>query len=165
MKRLAFLVGLTVAALGCGSTYDNTYQQETQRLEAQERARQDAEMAKQQQAYDEASRYAAVVYFPLGSSVIDERGYQELTWFAQKIAGAPANSQIQVQGFADATGGETRNQELSEKRAYAVADFLTQQGIARDRLLVQGFSENFAAQPNETTEGRRNNRRVEVTLK
>ena len=86
MKRLALLVGLGVAALGCGSTYDKTYQQETQRLETQERARQDAELAQQQQAYDEASRYAAVVYFPLGSSVIDERGYQELTWFAQKIA-------------------------------------------------------------------------------
>ena len=157
-------LALALAAAGCPSAYDRTYQQETQRLEAEEAARQAQQQAEQQEAYQEAARHAAVVYFAVGSAVIGEEGYRELGWFAQQIRNAPP-AHLLVQGFADATGGETANQELSRERAVAVARYLESLGIAHERLVVQGFSENFPAADNATAPGRRNNRRVEVTLR
>lgn len=150
----------TLATLGCASAYDQAYQQETQRLEAQERARQ----AEEQAAHAEAQRYAAVVYFDVGSAVIKEDGYRELTWFTQKIRVYPA-AIVQVQGFADSTGGDALNQGLSEQRAAAVARYLTSHGIDPSRLAVQGFASESPADTNETIKGRLNNRRVEVTVR
>jgi outer membrane protein OmpA-like peptidoglycan-associated protein len=154
------VVAGTFAILGCASAYDQAYQQETQRLEAQERARQAEERA----AHAEAQRYAAVVYFDVGSAVIKEGGYRELTWFVGKMRPYP-KTVIQVQGFADSTGPDSLNQRLSEERASAVARYLTSQGIEPSRVAVQGFASEFPAASNESTKGRLNNRRVEVTVR
>lgn len=158
LAGLALLLG--ALATGCPSTYDRAYEEETQRLEGQERARQEERRA----AVEEASRYAAVVYFEVGSAVIKEEGYRELSWFADKVRDVP-EAVIQVQGFADSTGGDATNQRLSEQRAQAVARYLENQGIRPSRLVVQGFASEFAAQPNTTAAGRVNNRRVEVTVR
>lgn len=159
------LATLLVALMGCASAYDKTFEEETRRLEGEARAEQEAQRAANQAAYDEAARYAAVIYFETGSSVIGEAGYKELGWFAKQVAGAPPSTEILVQGFADSTGGETLNQGLSEARARAVAAHLDSLGIASSRLVVQGFSENFPAADNAAAAGRKNNRRVEVTLR
>ena len=148
------------ALLGCASTYDDTYRQETRRLKTQEQARQEQERA----AHAEASKYAAAVYFDVGSAVIKEAGYKELTWFVQQMRPYP-QAMFQVQGFADSTGGDALNQGLSQRRAESVARFLQNQGIDASRMAVQGFASEFAAQSNETATGRTNNRRVEVTVR
>lgn len=158
-----FLAGLLT--LGCASAYGKTYEEETRSLEAAARAEQESQRAADQAAYDEASRHAAVVYFDTGSAVIGEDGYRELGWFAKQVAGAPPRAEILVQGFADATASDALNQGLSQDRARAVASHLESLGIARSRLMVQGFSSNFPAADNAQTAGRRNNRRVEVTLR
>jgi outer membrane protein OmpA-like peptidoglycan-associated protein len=154
------MVAGALATLGCASAYDQAYQQETQRLEAQEQARRAEERA----AHAEARKYAAVIYFDVGSAVIKEQGYRELTWFVQKMRPYPKVI-IQVQGFADSTGGDTLNQNLSEERAAAVARYLMSQGIQSSRLAVQGFASEFPAGSNESAQGRLNNRRVEVTVR
>lgn len=159
MRRLTPIL-MACALLGCASAYDETYRQETQRLEAQEQARQEQERA----AHAEASKYAAVAYFDVGSAVIKEAGYKELTWFVQQMRPYP-QAMFQVQGFADSTGGDALNQELSRQRAESVARFLQSQGIGASRMVVQGFASEFAAQSNETATGRTNNRRVEVTVR
>jgi outer membrane protein OmpA-like peptidoglycan-associated protein len=105
-----------------------------------------------------------VVYFDTGSAVIKEAGYRELGWFAEKMQPFPQVS-ILIQGFADATGGDALNQKLSEQRAEAVAKHLSTLGIASPRLVVQGFASEFPAAPNETSKGRLDNRRVEVTVR
>lgn len=153
VSMLALLVGVA----SCGSTYDRAYQAETARLEVEERQR-------QRDAYDEASRYAAVVYFSTGSAVIDEAGYRELDWFVEQTAGAPPGTRVLVQGFADATGGESVNQQISDERARAVARYLESRGVPAGAIVVQGFASNFPAAGNATAADRRSNRRVEVTL-
>jgi outer membrane protein OmpA-like peptidoglycan-associated protein len=158
-RALPLLVAL-LCALGCASAYDQAYQQETQRLEAEEAARQEQERA----AHAEASRYAAVVYFGVNSAVIDEAGYRELRWLVEQLLPYP-QAMLEVQGFADATGGEEHNQQLSEQRAERVARYLVTQGIDPERIRVTGFSENFPARANETAQGRNRNRRVEVTVR
>jgi outer membrane protein OmpA-like peptidoglycan-associated protein len=150
---------LGVAASGC-SAYQRSYDQETQRLEAEEQARQAQERA----AHAEASRYAAVVTFAVGSAVVDGEGARELGWFAEQMRPFP-QAVIEVRGFTDSTGPEASNLELSGARAAGVAASLESLGFARERIVTTGFAEAFPAQSNETREGRRSNRRVEVTVR
>jgi outer membrane protein OmpA-like peptidoglycan-associated protein len=145
---------------GCPSAYQRTYEQETQQLEMQ----QQAANAQAEAAHAQASKFAAVIYFAVGSPAIDQDGYRQLTWFVQQMQPYP-QAMFLVQGFADSTGSEVNNQGLSLARAQNAASFLASQGIAPPRMLVQGFGEQYAAQSNETAQGRRNNRRVEVTVR
>ncbi len=151
---------LALCALGCSSAYDQTYNQEMGRLHNQERARQQQEEA----ARAEARQYVAVVYFNVGSSMIHEEGYRELLWFVDKIRPYP-QAYIDVKGYADSTGSEQFNQELSGQRAKNVASFLAQQGIPFEQIDPAGFSSNFPEQPNESAHGRSRNRRAEVRVR
>ncbi len=152
---------LALCFLGCASAYDQTYDQELGRLRNQERQRQDAEAANRA----EAQKYVAAVYFSVGSSMIQEEGYRELLWFTDKIAPYRNQAQIDVKGYADSTGHEQFNQELSNQRAKNVANFLAQQGIPFDHLYPVGFSSNFPEEPNQSAQGRNRNRRVEVRVR
>ncbi len=68
-----------------------------------------------------------------------------------------------VAGHTCYLGTAEHNQSLSERRAQAVADYLTGQGIASERLLVEGYREFQPIATNKTEEGRARNRRVEIT--
>ena len=157
---VAGLVAACVLLQGCPSAYQRTYEQQTQRLEQQ----QQAYIAQQKAEHAQAQRYAAVVYFAVGSATIDQDGQRQLRWFVQQMQPYP-QAIIQVQGFADSTGSEANNQGLSQQRAANVASYLTAQGIAAARIVTQGFGEQYPAASNESTKGRRNNRRVEVTVR
>jgi len=151
---------MALLAQGCPSAYQRTYERETQKLEAEQRAADAQERA----AQAEASRYAAVVYFDVGSAVIGADGQRELHWFVQKMQPYP-EAMILVQGFADSTGSEATNQALSGQRADAVASYLGGQGIDRSRLVVQRFGTDSPAASNATAGKRSRNRRVEVTVR
>ncbi len=153
-------IAVALCLMGCASAYDQTYNQEMGRLHNQERARQQREEA----AREEARKYVAVVYFNVGSSMIHEEGYRELLWFVDKIRPYP-QAYIDVKGYADSTGSEQFNQELSGQRAKNVASFLAQQGIPLDHIDPAGFSSNFPEEPNESAHGRSRNRRVEVRVR
>jgi outer membrane protein OmpA-like peptidoglycan-associated protein len=158
---LRALLGVALLLLlGCASAYQRTYDAETQKLETQQQAHDAQERA----AHAEAQRYAAVVYFESGSSRISDDGQRELRWFVDKMQPYP-QAVVLVQGFADATGGDALNQDLSRDRADAVASYLATQGIEGRRLEVTGFGSNYEAAPNASAKGRRSNRRVEVTVK
>jgi OmpA-OmpF porin, OOP family len=161
MRRgLLPLVCVALAATGCPSAYQRTYDKDLAAL--QQQAQQ--QNAQQQALYAQASKYAAVVYFAVGSAVLDQDAMRQLVWFAGQMQPYP-QANFLVQGFADSTGAEATNQQLSVDRAQAVAQFLVGQGIALSRMNVQGFGTSSAAATNATAEGRRNNRRVEVTVR
>jgi len=101
----------------------------------------------------------------VGSATIQEEGYHELLWFVDKIAPYRNQAHVDVKGYADSSGQESFNQELSSQRAKNVAAFLAQQGIPYDHIDPAGFSSNFPDQPNETAHGRSRNRRVEVRVR
>jgi outer membrane protein OmpA-like peptidoglycan-associated protein len=71
---------------------------------------------------------------------------------------------IEVAGYTDSTGTEAYNQRLSERRASAVARYLTSQGVLADRIIELGMGETHPIATNETAAGRQANRRVELTL-
>ncbi len=154
---LPLLAALMLAALGtvgCSSSPDREQQTERQRRYQ--------ELQRQQR--QEAQRFAAVVYFDSGSALVDEQGRRELDWFVEKAESFPI-AIVEVRGFTDATGSVAVNQELSRERARNVAEYLMRQGIDSKRIDVQSFGASIPAQPNDSDEGRKNNRRVEVTLR
>jgi OOP family OmpA-OmpF porin len=69
---------------------------------------------------------------------------------------------IEVQGHTDNVGGDTYNQTLSEARARAVSDWLTQHGVAAPRLSAHGYGKTKPVADNNNDEGRAKNRRVEI---
>lgn len=73
---------------------------------------------------------------------------------------------IDVVGHADSSGGADYNQGLSERRASAVADYLTRQGrVLPDRVFVAGMGSRQPIADNATAAGRAQNRRVEIILR
>lgn len=71
---------------------------------------------------------------------------------------------VEVAGHTDNIGTEAYNQDLSERRAQAVADYLVNRGIDRDRMVVRGFGETRPKVANDTPENRQMNRRVVITV-
>src|ERR1700761_9632421 len=71
---------------------------------------------------------------------------------------------VEVAGHTDNTGGAEYNQQLSERRANSVAQYLESQGLANNRVVTVGAGETRPVADNSTVEGRAANRRVELTL-
>lgn len=71
---------------------------------------------------------------------------------------------IVVSGYTDNVGSNSHNQQLSEDRANAVANYLKGKGVLAARFDVIGFGENNPVASNNTADGRALNRRVELSL-
>jgi len=71
---------------------------------------------------------------------------------------------IDVYGHTDSDGSDAYNQSLSERRATAVANYLTGRGVATARIATQGFGETQPIADNATAEGKAANRRVEIKI-
>src|SRR5690606_12899242 len=59
---------------------------------------------------------------------------------------------ITVEGHTDARASEEHNQELSERRAASVRDWLVQAGIDPARITTKGYGESVPVAPNDTPE-------------
>ena len=99
--------------------------------------------------------------FATDKAVLSGQGQKELADLAASAQGAVA---VEIVGHTDSVGGEAYNQDLSERRAVAVADFLVSQGIAPNIISVRGVGESSPVATNDTREGRQQNRRVDVTV-
>ena len=71
-------------------------------------------------------------------------------------------AKIEIQGHTDDTGKPEYNQDLSERRAQAVADYIIKKGIATDRVRAAGYGATRPIADNKTKAGREANRRVEL---
>jgi outer membrane protein OmpA-like peptidoglycan-associated protein len=71
---------------------------------------------------------------------------------------------IIIEGYTDSSGPEDYNQELSEQRAKAVGDFLVSTGVDPQRITTRGYGAADPVASNATVAGRRENRRVEITV-
>lgn len=72
---------------------------------------------------------------------------------------------VHIVGHTDSTGPAEYNQRLSERRAESVGLYLRDRGVNGDRLIYEGRGERQSVASNETAEGRRRNRRVEIFIK
>lgn len=105
------------------------------------------------------------VNFAIGSAVISAQGQAALTALAHEAVNLKGYI-VQVQGFADSSGNAAMNQQLSMARADAVIAYLIQNCNIPVRHIVapgaMGISDPTA--PNETAQGRTENRRVEIKV-
>ena len=84
-----------------------------------------------------------------------------------KISGivlAYPSLRLAVEGNTDSVGTEAFNQDLSEKRAERVRTYLTQQGVPEGSTTAAGFGKSRPIASNDTSEGRQQNRRVELIV-
>lgn len=105
------------------------------------------------------------VNFEFDSDVILPTSYTLLMEVAAEINGHPSAGKIQVAGHASSDGNDKHNQDLSERRAAAVAKFLMEKGhVVPARVVSVGFGETQPMASNATQEGKAKNRRVEFTF-
>jgi outer membrane protein OmpA-like peptidoglycan-associated protein len=71
---------------------------------------------------------------------------------------------LAIEGDTDSVGGDSYNQDLSEKRADSVRDYLAKQNIPMASMTAQGFGKTQPVASNDTAEGRQQNRRVELVV-
>lgn len=104
------------------------------------------------------------VHFEFDKAVLQSRSHELLDNVAAIIKAHPEITEIQVEGHTDAIGSEAYNQDLAQRRAAAVVDYLVGQGVARDRLTAVGYGESRPTATNDSREGRAQNRRVRFVI-
>jgi OOP family OmpA-OmpF porin len=80
------------------------------------------------------------VQFALGSATLSPEQQERMRIFAEALKRPQlANMRFRIEGHTDSIGSRASNIELSRRRAEAVADFLTSQGVPASRLIVRGY--------------------------
>lgn len=110
-----------------------------------------------------ALTFKSDVMFDTGSAVLKAGAYDEITRVAQVMNQYPETT-IQIAGHTDSVGAESTNQVLSERRAEAVKNALSAQGVSPARMRTVGYGESQPIADNNTDAGRQMNRRVTVTI-
>ncbi|MFG1393136.1 OmpA family protein [Xanthobacter agilis] len=104
------------------------------------------------------------ILFDTGSARIDRHSLGLLDRLAFVLQRCPS-AVVDVAGHTDAVGEAAANQRLSEARAVAVAGFLADAGIARERLTTSGHGASQPVALNDTEAGRAQNRRIVFVVK
>ena len=106
----------------------------------------------------------ATLSFKFDSFKLTSEAQESLDQLASQIKDRQ-NFILEIQGFADATGTDSYNNQLTQKRASAVRRYLAEQhDIPLFRMHILGFGEVRAVADNKTRAGRAQNRRVEIRL-
>lgn len=103
------------------------------------------------------------VLFALNQSVLEPTAQVKLAKVAGILLAYPG-LKVQVDGYTDSTGTDEYNQQLSEKRAYAVEAFLAEQGVSAEAMHAQGFGPSDPIASNDSVAGRQLNRRVDLVV-
>ncbi len=101
--------------------------------------------------------------FDSGQARVLAAGTSSVSGLAEFMRRNPSR-RASVEGYTDSMGSDGANQQLSERRAGAVRDMLVGLGIASDRLNTVGHGESSPVASNDTADGRRSNRRVEIVF-
>ncbi len=104
------------------------------------------------------------IFFDSGKFDLKEESHEALSLLYRFMHANP-EVKVDINAHTDDIGSDHFNQELSEKRASSVVQYLVQIGIEPGRLLPHGFGEAQPVGSNSTEEGRALNRRVEFRLR
>lgn len=104
------------------------------------------------------------VQFKMDDAALLERSKRVLDRVASLLEEHPEITRLRIEGHTDDVGRSEYNQELSERRAHAVRDYLVGRGIAAERLEAVGYGETQPLLDAVTPGARAMNRRVELTI-
>lgn len=110
------------------------------------------------------------INFVSSSAKVDSSSMASLKKIATQlkpcVTGDNASSHsLQINGYTDDSGNAANNKRLSARRAASVASMLAQYGIPKSKMKSTGFGESNPVASNDTVEGRKANRRVEILWK
>lgn len=151
-------IGAVVGLIGGGliGNYMDRQAKEMQAVLAeQDRVRQNQEQLQVVMASD--------VMFASGSAALQPGARDKLRRFSEVLNRYP-RTMVQIIGHTDSRGSEESNDELSRRRARAVADELIADGVASTRVTTLGRGATQPIAGNDTPEGRAQNRRVEIDV-
>ena len=103
------------------------------------------------------------VLFDSGKYTLRPLAREKLAKISGIVLGYPS-LKLAVEGNTDSVGTEDFNQKLSEQRAEGVRTYLTQQGVPESSTTATGFGKDRPIASNDTSEGRQQNRRVELVV-
>ena len=103
------------------------------------------------------------ILFATNSSTLEPEAKRNIIKLATILNKYP-DTNILVTGHTDSDGTDDYNQALSERRAKAVSDYATMQGVPSSRFSVIGLGENEPVATNDTQDGKHLNRRVEIAV-
>lgn len=103
------------------------------------------------------------IFFDSGKAILRPESYAEIGILRKLLQDNPT-LKIEISGHTDNVGSETLNQQLSEKRAKSVVEYLIKEGIDAGRLQYAGYGETKPIASNENEAGRQQNRRTEFKI-
>jgi outer membrane protein OmpA-like peptidoglycan-associated protein len=103
------------------------------------------------------------VLFDFGKATLRPEAREKLAKVSGILLAYPT-IRVQVEGNTDSIGSDEFNQDLSEKRAFGVRDYLAGQGVDGNRMTAIGYGKTRPIASNDTADGRQQNRRVELVL-
>jgi chemotaxis protein MotB len=186
-SRAWLVAGVILAPLvlsGCGvsqkdydalKTQNQQLQSQTQQLQSenQQLQSQNQQLQAQVERLQHAVAYTlnSDLLFKSGSWEMSDRGKDIIARLSQKLAPTQQNK-LMVSGYTDNAPigpglkkqGITSNQELSQKRADAVMQYLISQGVKPNMVAAQGLGDADPVASNDTAQGRAENRRVVLSV-
>ena len=103
------------------------------------------------------------ILFTVDSAELSNDAKENIGKFASILKKYP-DTDILVEGHTDSDGSDEYNQSLSERRAQAVVAYIVTNGVSGIRFTTIGYGEKQPVASNDTDEGKRLNRRVEVAI-
>ena len=103
------------------------------------------------------------IYFKIESANLEPGSLTTLQKLLKMMDENPAII-IEIAGHTDSTGTKEFNLSLSKKRAESVASYLIQNGVSSKRIRTAGYGDTKPLANDSTEEGRRKNRRTEITI-
>lgn len=103
------------------------------------------------------------IFFATGKYELEKKSKTELD---RVINFMNANNQVNIEiaGHTDDVGNDAANQQLSDKRARSVYDYLITHGVKKERIHDAGYGETKPIKPNTSEENRQQNRRIELRI-
>lgn len=103
------------------------------------------------------------ILFPYNSAELTSEAQANLRKLSASLQSEPRTN-VTIVGHTDSDGADAYNQELSERRGRSASAFLASHGVASTRLVTHGRGEAEPIASNQSDEGKRKNRRVEVAI-
>jgi outer membrane protein OmpA-like peptidoglycan-associated protein len=103
------------------------------------------------------------VLFDFGKYTLKPAAREKLAKISGIVLAHPGLA-LQIEGYTDSVGSDQVNQQLSERRADTVRDYLIEQGVAGSAITAKGFGKASPVASNDTADGRSKNRRVQLVV-
>jgi general secretion pathway protein A len=105
-----------------------------------------------------------IIEFGHNSMRLSDEAHEKLEQFV-KFSSSHPESEIIVEGYSDSRGDPIYNQNLSKMRAEVVKKYLVDKGLPAEKIVAVGRGPQNPIADNETVEGRKQNRRIEIRVK